>query len=383
MQLVHARSERLALNKRCGEPDALYLQPVIALRGGCRPGESDPFCRLTRRRDHLAGRARIPFTGTPPPSFRRDPATPCTLLIQSIVTTLTQPAKPLDILRQQITTLEAAITLALAGPREKTVHLLRTSTRRIEAQLALLDLLARSSDTGHLKKVTRLLGQLRRAAGRVRALDVARDLLQDPRALQTAAPAQSLDESLGHTASLYRHLERDCKSLRRSLRHKRSAAAADLVTLLHRHGPALAHALEDLLDSLAAPEETHSLSISPARLSTLTEDWVRTHLPSAPDPGASTEDLHGFRKIAKLARYMAESTPATASLAHTFEKLQHAGGTWHDFLFLHDLARHELGKHSPLTELLSRLTTSTLAAFQAKLAAAPGSGDGHRKDDAV
>ena len=296
-----------------------------------------------------------------------------------------QSAKPLEILRQQITTLEAAITVALADPKAKTIHLLRTSTRRIEAQLALLNLLAKESATPHLKRTTRLLGQLRRAAGRVRDLDVARDLLSDPRSLQTAAVHQGEEEDLAHTASLLRHLERDCASLRKSLRRQRVAAGSDLVTLLHRHGPELARTLEDLLDSLAVPDETRALSISPARLSSLTEDWVRGQLPSQPDHDTSADDLHGIRKVAKLARYMAESTPATARLAHSFETLQQVGGTWHDYSYLHGLARHELGKRSPLTELLSRLTASSLSAYQAKLATAtpPASGDGHRKGKAV
>ncbi len=295
----------------------------------------------------------------------------------------TQPAKPIELLRHAMTTLEAAIPLALADPKKQTVHLLRTSTRRIEAQLALLTLLARKTPTRHLKKATRLLGQLRRAAGAVRDLDVARDLLKTPATLQTEASRKGTDDDLVHTASLHRQLERDCKALRKSLRHQRSVAAEDLVDLLQHHGPTLAHTLESLLESLAVPDETRSLSVSPTRLATLTEAWVHSQLPAEPDPDASPADLHGLRKVAKLARYMAESTPATASLAHSFETLQQAGGTWHDYLQLHRLARHHLGKHSPLTGLLSRLTASSLTAYQAKLAAAIGSGDGHRTNQDV
>ena len=287
-----------------------------------------------------------------------------------------QSARPLELLRQQITTLEAALIVALADPKPKTVHLLRTSSRRIEAQLALLNLLAKAGAPRHLRKSTRLLRQLRRAAGEVRDLDVARDLLKDPAALQTAASHPSDGEDLAATASLHRQLERDAKTLRTTLRHQRSAAARDLVALLGRQGPALAHTLESLLESLTIPEETSSLSISPARLTALTEDWVRREFPTAPDPDPTPKTLHGIRKVAKLARYMAESIPATASLAHAFEDLQQVGGIWHDSLYLHGLARHKLGKHSPLTKLLARRTASSLATFQAKLAEAPTSGDG-------
>ena len=299
------------------------------------------------------------------------------------MTNSAQPAKPLDILRQHITALEAAITLALADPKVRTVHLLRTSTRRIEAQLALLNLLAENGPIRHLKKSTRGLGQLRRAAGRVRDLDVARHLLKDPSALQTAASSQGAEEDLASTASLHRHLERDAKALRKSLRHQRLSAAAELVALLHHQGPALARTLESLLAALAIPDETSSLSISPTRLATLTREWAASRLSAAPDPDATPEALHRLRKVAKLARYMAESTPATASLARTFEDLQQTGGAWHDYLYLHGLARQELGRHSPLTALLTRLTASSLAAYQAKLATAPVLGDGHHPPHAV
>ena len=295
----------------------------------------------------------------------------------------TQSAKPLEVLRQQITTLEAAITLALGDPTGKSVHLLRTSSRRIEAQLALLNLLARDSTTRPFRKSARRLRQLRRAASQVRDLDVATRLLEDPAALQTANSRQGAEEDLAFTASLHRHLVRDANALRKSLRHQRSAAANLLVAHLHHHGPALARSLEASLKSLAISEETSSLSISPARLAALTEDWVRRELPAEPDPDPTPKTLHGIRKVAKLARYMAESTPATVPLARTFEKLQETGGTWHDYLYIRGLARKELGKHSPLTQLLSRLTASSLIKFQAQLDQAPTSRDGRLRSSNI
>ena len=65
---------------------------------------------------------------------------------------------------------------------------------------------------------------------------------------------------------------------------------------------------------------------------------------------------------------MAETSPATVHLAQAFEDLQQAGGTWHDYLELRNIARHELGRRSPLLGLLTALTQDALETYQSKLA---------------
>src|SRR5215468_252577 len=97
-------------------------------------------------------------------------------------------AHPIDTLRQYITELEAAILLCLDDPAKKPVHRLRTMTRRIEAQIALFEML-------HVPKVyskeardaRRLLKKIRRAAGEVRDLDVQRDNIEEHTPARAAA----------------------------------------------------------------------------------------------------------------------------------------------------------------------------------------------------
>ncbi len=92
----------------------------------------------------------------------------------------TEPsAYPIRTLREHVTALEGAIMLVLVDSKKDSVHRLRTSTRRIEAQLELLSLLPDLPDYRRAaKKVRRPLKELRRAAGLVRDLDVQRGLVR-------------------------------------------------------------------------------------------------------------------------------------------------------------------------------------------------------------
>ena len=290
---------------------------------------------------------------------------------------ISQAVHPVQVLREQVTALEAAITLALADPDKHAVHQLRTSSRRIEAQLTLLDLLleepgnARPGD-GAGREVRNLLRELRHAAGEVRDLDVQRDLLQNlaKRSIQphSTVSLPGLSKDLPKAARDNRHLSHDIRDLRRTLKHRRGTLAAALVHLLKRHPSRLARELEHLLASLEAKEQEGSLSLQPARLSSLARCWYRSRLPEPSKPKASTGELHGIRKSAKLARYMTETTPATGPLAETFEHLQQSGGTWHDYLQLRETARDELGRHAALTGRLTELTRSSLESYRKELA---------------
>ncbi len=67
----------------------------------------------------------------------------------------------------------------MAEPNARPVHQLRTMTRRIEGQLALLALLSGVPDYGKpADKARRLLKRLRRSAGEVRDIDVQIDLIE-------------------------------------------------------------------------------------------------------------------------------------------------------------------------------------------------------------
>ncbi len=266
-------------------------------------------------------------------------------------------AHPIRTLREHVTALEAAITLCLADPAPKPVHRLRTSTRRIEAQLMLFELLpALPPHDKAARKARRLLKKLRRAAGQVRDLDVQSNLIAAE--IPDDTPKSILNKSL---------------QLRETLDSQRTAAAQHLIQILQKHQAKLALTVESLLTTLASAEP---LTMAPTQLSTLIQSWFTQNMPA--DPAADPDDpehLHAIRKTAKLARYLAENAPKSArtprKLARTFEAIQQAGGDWHDWLILSTIARDQLGKSSPLTESFTNKCHSALNAYRKRLAALP------------
>ncbi len=265
----------------------------------------------------------------------------------------TTEARPIQTLREHVTALEAAITLSLADPDKEPVHRLRTSTRRIEAQLELLSLLPSLPDHGKAeKKVRKLLKRLRRAAGAVRDLDVQRSLIRD------------------HTrAAASKDLHRDAHRLRQKLKDERASEAKQLVKLLEEEQAKLAPALEKLLEDL---EPAAGLKIPAQRLIDLTQQWYEHNIPSFPP--SHLEQLHTIRKSAKLARYITED--GAEQTAHRFESLQEAGGTWHDLLTLRDIAREHLGRKSALTKLFEQQHAEALDAYRKKLGLEEGRNEG-------
>lgn len=262
-------------------------------------------------------------------------------------------ARPVRTLREHVTALEAAITLCLADPKPRPVHRLRTTTRRIEGQLAMLALLPEIPEHNKLaRKTQRILKKLRRAAGNVRDLDVQLDLIR------SVTPEDA-------SASL----ERDASELRIALERQREKAAAKLLKELHWHQADAAVLLEALLDALK-PNET--LALAPAQLTTLARDWFTENAPPEPenDPD-DPEHLHTLRKNAKLARYIAENAPKSAKtprrLAAQFESVQEAGGHWHDWLVLAGIASDRLGSASPLTKAFAHRCHLALAVYRRHL----------------
>jgi CHAD domain-containing protein len=89
-------------------------------------------------------------------------------------------ATPVEELRKQAGRLEAALSVGVATPTTKAVHELRSSTRRVEAQLELLATVKGLPPyRPAARKVSRRLEKLRRVAGRVRDCDVQDKLLKD------------------------------------------------------------------------------------------------------------------------------------------------------------------------------------------------------------
>ena len=268
----------------------------------------------------------------------------------------TQWPHPIETLREAATSLEASVLLCLAKPGPAQVHRLRTTTRRIEARLQLLSMLPdlpphQSQQTGALH----LLKQVRRATGRVRDIDVQRNLVRgEVAANQTSSRPDH-------------HLQAEARHLYRELRHKRDQEVDRLLRLLHKQRAQLPLVIEELLKALAPAE---SMTLTAARQTALVREWYgqpRLDQPAPQDPA----ELHAIRKRAKLARYMAESAPqssvAIRRLTARLERLQRAGGEWHDWLGLAQVAAHELGDSAKLTRRFAAHAQRCLRVFQRRL----------------
>jgi CHAD domain-containing protein len=264
-------------------------------------------------------------------------------------------AHPLQTLREYTDSLEAAILVFLAKPDKKAVHKLRTSTRRIEALLELLAMLPNlPPHKKESRKAGRVLRKIRRAAGHVRDLDVQRDLVAAEASGKNREPLPCTE------------LRNEARSLRRDLKRSRDDEAAHLQHLLGRHRIKFPRVFEKLLSVL---EPAESLALPETELTSIVRDWYTQHTPSsAPQDHAQ---LHSIRKRAKLARYLAESAPESASSAHRlaarFEDLQQAGGQWHDWLLLQELSAEALGKSAKLPQRFAAHADDALRAYRRRL----------------
>jgi CHAD domain-containing protein len=268
-----------------------------------------------------------------------------------------QSAHPIQTLRETTEALEAAILVCLDNPDKPSVHRLRTTTRRIEAQFELLAMLPHlPPHKKESRKALRLLKKLRRAAGRVRDLDVQRGLID------TEVTARN-----GH-ARPDTELRKEANSLTSTLKRKRDEEAAELQQLLKKHRFKYPHVFEKLLDALAPAEP---LTLTESRLTTLIREWYAQHTPCSTSAPNDTAQLHDIRKRAKLARYLAESAPKSAisarHLAAHFEDVQQAGGKWHDWLLLHELSAAELGHAAKLPQRFSAHADTSLRDFKRRL----------------
>ncbi len=266
---------------------------------------------------------------------------------------MTPRQHPVENLREQATTLEAALTLVLASPTRQAVHRVRISTRRIEAQLELLAALPckdndlRAVPLERTRKLRKLLTAVRKAAGSVRDLDVQRDLIKQAGSKEAA-----------------KSLRKQAKDLREHLKAQRHHRAQALLDQLEGHSRKLGPRLEDLLEELQPLADE---AWSAERLSQVIRDWYATRTAGS---NATTDALHGIRKTAKLARYMAHSI-GDQPLARYFEDIQQSGGTWHDALTLSHVAREHLGKKAALAQAFARQEGSALAAYRERLDADP------------
>ncbi len=268
--------------------------------------------------------------------------------------TANSSVRPVNALRRSAGGLEAAVLECLAKPRKKAVHAVRTTTRRMEAQLVLIALLPGTPPhEREARKVKRILKKLRRAAGEVRDLDVQRDLI--------GAEADGAADG---------GVRKEAKRLRRELKGRRADESERLGALIHRLHTRLVKALQGLMQVIESDED---VALSPAQLVTLVRGWYGEQADAVRSDGEveESEQLHGIRKVAKLARYLAESAPDGASTAHRlaqrFEALQEAGGQWHDWLVLEKVAARELGGGAALPQQFAAKADRALGEFRRRL----------------
>jgi CHAD domain-containing protein len=152
------------------------------------------------------------------------------------------------------------------------------------------------------------------------------------------------------------------------MRSWRQKHADELVQLLRKDKEDLPIVLKELFDAL---EQAKSLAISESDLTSLVRSWYFQNTPAEPPEMDDIEHLHDIRKQAKLARYLAESAPESASAAHRlaarFENLQEAGGQWHDWLLLSEIARTRLGNSAELPRRMAARAQKSLREFERRI----------------
>ncbi|HEV2577623.1 MAG TPA: CHAD domain-containing protein [Acidobacteriaceae bacterium] len=254
-------------------------------------------------------------------------------------------------LRENAKRLEAALSVGLANPTIKAVHELRSSTRRVEAQLALLSTVHGLPPwKPEAEKLQRRLDKLRRVAGKVRDCDVQEKLLKDQdKAMRSApeAPTGVVDKAQD--------------KLRKRITKNRQRRERKLLAAIERQLPKLARETEAVLASLK-PAAEHQVPVS--HLLGSIESQME-HMLQSRERGE--EHLHDLRKAAKRARYQCESLPGpqAAAMAKRLEQLQDAGGSWHDLLDLATVCHEELGPEHPLARILEHLRDEHLDDFLA------------------
>jgi CHAD domain-containing protein len=212
-------------------------------------------------------------------------------------------------------------------PQPDSVHRFRTGTRRLQI---LLGELSPKLDRNQ-KKLLKLLGRIRKRAGKVRDLDVQSAALRslkvprEPRR-KTQLVNQLIELRAEQEKKLRKAVDKaSVREIRKRL--KRAAGRFDLKT--SRDPLAVAKAMLETVDRAGAP---------------LTETV-----------------LHQYRILSKRARYAAEfanPSPQADQFIAQLKRIQDASGDWHDWLTLTQTANQHLGdvRESPLVAELHNVT---------------------------
>ncbi len=223
--------------------------------------------------------------------------------------------------------LERDLIKLSAKPQADRVHRFRTGTRRLQI---LLGELSPHLDRGQ-KKLLKLLGRIRKRAGKVRDLDVQLAALrslkipQEPRR-KTQLVNRLIELRGQQEKKLHKAVDQDAV---RELRKRLKRASKSFNPETTRDPLAVAKAMLDRLDRTGVP---------------LTEAI-----------------LHQYRIVSKRARYAAEfarPSPAAGQFIAELKKIQDALGDWHDWLTLTQTATKHLGevRESPLVAELHNVT---------------------------
>ena len=227
------------------------------------------------------------------------------------------------------------MVVCLAEASGPAVHEVRRVSRKMEAQMGLLQRVGARLPEKKMSKVEKQLKRLRRAAGRVRDLDVQ-------------------EEMVTSLAVKHRAEKSDAEELGARLKKKRERAAEKLLKLLEKRQGKVALAIEGMMEALEAHAAVH---VGVEAMLAAADAAFRESVGRAAGESSEDERLHGVRKAAKVARYQAEgvsgSARATAE-AKRYQKLQKVGGSWHDWMEMSGVVGGALGKGHAMSEEAKR-----------------------------
>jgi CHAD domain-containing protein len=242
-----------------------------------------------------------------------------------------------------------AIVRCRAESDEKSVHAVRTGTRRLEALLrkVLEDHRRAAGLHREGEKGLKQLNVIRKLAGSVRDLDVQRELVEEVREAMSARRPAAVREEI---AKEYERLD---GYLKRRRRRKGDALREGLT----KSELKVERAIERTASELARLSAASTTPLATALAWRRRSDLEMRRL----DVG----NLHEYRKRTKAARYVAElqkTSAAAKRLAAELRGVQDAIGTWHDWDLLAELAKEVLGDEAAMVGGLTRKRDAALGA---------------------
>src|SRR5271169_3105847 len=228
--------------------------------------------------------------------------------------------------------LEQDLVKLSSKPRAENVHRFRTGTRRLQI---LLGELSAKPDRSR-KKLLKLLGRIRKRAGKVRDLDVQLAAL---RSLKIPREPRRKTQMVNHLIELRARQE---KKLRKAVDDD---AVSEILKRLKRASKNF------------KPEASRDpLAVAKGMLEAIN----RTDAP------VTEAVLHQYRIMSKRARYaaeFAEPSPEAEQFVAAIKRIQDALGDWHDWLTLTQTAREHLGEVRE-SSLVAELHNVTGAKFR-------------------